>query len=312
MKGIGRWTLLIAALVLVMGLGGCGKQEEPLEDGEASYQVYYLNSSMTRLVEQEYRTRETDPEGLAEELIACLRSAPPDLDVQVVLPEKVMFQGAHKEDVVLYLNFDANYASMEASREILCRAALTKTLTQIGGVEYISIYSGGQPLLNRSGMPVGVLSAADFVDGISDINAYERAELTLYFTDGEGQLLYPESRSVVHSVNTSVERVIVEELLAGPEGGRLAPTLESGVKLLNVSVNENVCYLNFDGRFLKNSLEVADYIPIYSLVNSLTTLPSVNRVQITVDGSQDVPFRDKIPLSTVFERNLDYIGGQDH
>jgi germination protein M len=51
------------------------------------------------------------------------------------------------------------------------------------------------------------------------------------------------------------------------------------------------------------------YIPIYSIVNSLAELPTVSRVQIRINGSQDDVFRDQIPLSTVFERNFDYIEG---
>ena len=67
--------------------------------------------------------------------------------------------------------------------------------------------------------------------------------------------------------------------------------------------------MNFDAAFLNNSLEVKDYIPIYSIVNSLSELSNVNRVQITVNGSQEVTFRENISLNTLFERDLDYIGG---
>lgn len=91
------------------------------------------------------------------------------------------------------------------------------------------------------------------------------------------------------------------------EGG--LPTLPSDVKLLNVSVSENVCYVNFDSNFLNNSLEVKELIPIYSIVNSLCAISSVNKVQLTVNGSSDVMFRDVISLNTQFERNLD-LGGE--
>ena len=214
--------------------------------------------------------------------------------------------------MVLYLFFDNNYTSMSPGREILCRAALTKTLTQVDGIDYISIYSGDQPLLDSTGMPVGMLSDSDFADSISDVNTYEKTELTLYFTDEFGEKLYPEQRSVMHNINTSVEKMILEELLGGPSTPWLRPTLESGTKILNVSVNENVCYINVDSSFLNNSLEVKDYIPIYSIVNSLATQPSVNRVQISVNGSQDVMFRDTISLNTMFERHLDYVGGTEN
>ena len=81
------------------------------------------------------------------------------------------------------------------------------------------------------------------------------------------------------------------------------------VKLLSVSVNETVCSINLDAAFLNNTLEVKEYIPIYSIVNSLSELSTVSRVQIRINGSEDAVFRDLIPLSTVFVRNYDYIVG---
>ncbi|MCD8122133.1 MAG: GerMN domain-containing protein [Clostridiales bacterium] len=295
--------LLFAVLAVV---SGCARKEGPRE-GEQRYSIYYLNSAATRLVAYDYDTATEDVDSLLQELMENLMRVPAELDAQVAMTDKVEYQGYRKEDMVLYLFFDNNYSAMSSYREILCRAALTLTLTQAPGVDYINIYSGGQPLLDSSQMPVGMISASNFVDSITDVNAYERAELTLYFTDEEGEFLYPETRSVMHNVNTSVERVIVDELIGGPESSSLRPTLNPSTRVLNVSVNENVCYLNLDATFLNNTLEVKDYIPIYSIVNSLLEQLSVNRVQISVNGSQDVMFRDTVSLNTLFERNLDYI-----
>lgn len=312
MKHFGKCSLLLVFLLLAMGLAGCQKRENATKTGENGYQIYYLNTSLTKLVSRTYETETPsgDTESLIQELMEQILKVPDDLDAQAVLTEKVVYQGYRQEDMVLSLFFDTNYTSMKPYREILCRAALTKTLTQIAGIDYINIYSANQPLLDTNGMPVGLLSASDFVDGITDVNAYEQAELTLYFTDETGEKLYPEKRSVMHNINTSVEKVIIDELISGPETDGLKPTLDSAVKVLNVSVNENVCYINFDTSFLNNALEVKDYIPIYSIVNSLSELSSVNRVQITVNGDQNGMFRDSISLNTMFERNLDYVGSR--
>lgn len=290
-------------------LAGCGKSQAPAESEPGVYQIYYLNPSMTRLVAQEYRTESVDSAALIEELMQQFLHVPAEVDCQAALSDKVTYQGYKKEDIVLYLYFDNNYTSMQPTREILCRAALARTMTQIPGIDYINIYSGDQPLLNKDDAPVGMLSATDFVDSFSDVNAFERTELTLYFTDTTGEKLYEEKREVMHNINTSVEQVIVEELIAGPEQTGLSPTLDPGTRILNISVNENVCYLNLDNAFLSNPLEVKDYIPVYSIVNSLSTIPSVSRVQISVNGKREMSFRDTIPLDALFERNLDYIGG---
>ena len=194
---------------------------------------------------------------------------------------------------------------MNATREILCRAALAKTMTQIDGIDYISIYVADQPLLDSYGNPVGVMTDSDFIEGISDINSYEKSQLRLFFADETGGRLVEESREVVHSINTSLERLIVEELIKGPGTQGHYPTLPGDTKLLNVSLNENICYINFDSTFLNNTLEVKEYIPIYSIVNSLSEISTVSKVQITVNGSQEVMFRDAISLNTQFERNLE-------
>ncbi len=303
-------TLLLISLAACL-LTGCGEQETELQPGESAYNVYYLNPSMTRMVPQEYRTKTTDTELLVQELMERFMQVPANLDCQEALSDKVVYQGYRQQDMMLYLYFDNNYTSMKADREILCRAALVKTLTQIPGIDYINIYSADQPLLDANGSPVGMLSASDFIDSFSDVNAFEHTEIILYFTDASGEKLFPEKREVVHNINTSVAKVILEELISGPESG-LSPTLDPATKLLSVSVNENVCYVNFDDSFLKNSLEVKEYIPIYSIVNSLSDLLSVSRVQITVNGSQDIMFRDVLSLDTLFERNLDYIGGNEN
>ncbi len=308
-----KMWLRLLFLTAIMALAGCSKRgEEPQTPEEGTYKVYYLNSSMTRLAPEEYQTDTREQETLIQELMDQFLNVPNDVDSQVALSDKVGYLGYRQEDRVLFLYFDAGYSNrinMNTTREILCRAALTKTMTQIEGIDYVSIYVADQPLLDSYGNPVGVMADTDFIEGISDINSYEKSQLQLFFADETGERLVEESREVVHSINTSLERLIVEELIKGPQAEGHYPTLPGDTKMLNVSLNENICYINFDSAFLNNTLEVKEYIPIYSIVNSLSEISTVSKVQITVNGSQDVMFRDSISLNTQFERNLE-IGGE--
>ena len=163
--------------------------------------------------------------------------------------------------------------------------------------------------MDSYGNPVGMLAAGDFIDALSDVNTYEKSELTLYFADAEGQGLVEEKREVIHNSNTSMERLVVEQLLEGPQTEGCQATIPPDTKLLNISVTDNVCYVNFDGAFLNNSLGGREELPIYSIVNSLTQLTTVNRVQFSVNGSPTVMFRDVLSLDTLFEQNMDLVTG---
>lgn len=301
-----RLPLFLMGLFLLAGTG-CHRKEGPALPQAGVYKIYYLNSSRTKLVSADYSTKTEDQEKLIGELAGQLLKAPADPDYQDVLGDQVTILDMKKEDNVLYLNFSKEYTALKPTREILCRAAFAKTFTQVTGVDYISISCAGQPLLDRNGSPVGAFSGADFVEGISDVNAYERVELKLYFANQTKDGLVGETREVVHNNNTSIEKLVVEQLIAGPQGAGENPVLPKDTKLLNVSLSDNICYVNFDSSFGSGEQEAAEYIPIYAIVNSLTELQTVNKVQITVNGSSNVMYRDAITLADPFVRDEKYI-----
>jgi len=308
MKRFFKFMALVLPILLVMICTGCDRGEK-ISGDNSGYTVYYLNAAGNQLVGSEYETGTTDKEALVQEFLSQLNTVPAELDCQTAMPSQVEKMTYRIENQVLHLYADANYMLMNSVREILCRAALTKTLTQIEGIEYLTIYCADQPITDGAGNPVGMLSASDFVDSIRDVNSFERTEMTLYFANETGDCLVAEKREVMRSSNTSVEKLIVEQLIEGPQTSGSYAVIPKEVKLLNVSVNDSVCSINFDASFLNNALEVREYIPIYSIVNSLTELSTVSRVQIRINGSEDAVFRDLIPLNTIFERNYEYIEG---
>ena len=46
---------------------------------------------------------------------------------------------------------------------------------------------------------------------------------------------------------------------------------------------------------------------LYSIVNSLSELPTISKVQISVNGDTNSVYRDKFRLDELYERNLDYM-----
>ena len=234
MKKFKMFRAFFLLLAVLSVLSGCAGKKTVEQSGNA-YTIYYLNTAGIQLVGSEYRTETTDPDALVRELLDRMGNVPADLDCQRALPERIEKITYRIEGNVLHLYADANYALMNSVQEILCRAALTKTLTQIPDIEYLSIYCAEQPITDAAGNPVGLLSASDFVDSIRDVNSFERTELTLYFANEAGDQLVEEKREVMRNSNTSLERLIVEQLIEGPQELGHYATLPSDVKLLNVS-----------------------------------------------------------------------------
>ena len=235
-----RLLYLTAVFLMCAGICGCGQKEKNQTPEDGTYRIYYLNSTRTKLASVEYKTETTDQETLIGELAGQILAAPDNPDYQAALGEKVILLDIRKEENVLYLNFNKDYTAMKPTREILCRAALAKTFTQVAGIDYISINCDGQPLLDQQGNPVGAFSASDFVESISDVNSFERVELKLYFANEKKDLLVPETREVIHNVNTSLERLVVEQLIAGSQTGA-SPVLPKDTRILNVSLTDNIC-----------------------------------------------------------------------
>ena len=74
-----------------------------------------------------------------------------------------------------------------------------------------------------------------------------------------------------------------------------------------MTVKDSICYVNFDEEFVKLENDVTEKVQIYSLVNSLAELPTISKVQISINGISDRTFVENINFNTIFERNLDII-----
>lgn len=303
----GRAAALLALILAALFLAACGeeKAEEPLPEG--TYQVYYLDKNASSLVPIAYHAESSATEDLIAELMGQILNPPTDSNVLPPAGDKTQYESFSLDGTILYLYFDDQYAELSMERMTLCNAALTETLTQVDGVEHVGIYTGGRSLTSKDGIPLGPFAANDFVNSISDINSYESANLTLYFLSSDGTSLVPEQRNVRYRLDTPVEQLVVEQLIEGPQRSGSGATIPPDTKLLSISVNDNVCYLNFNSEFTAAMPGVDPNLTIYSIVDSLSELGSVQRVQIAVEGSRDVMFHETISLDTLFERNLDYV-----
>lgn len=303
---IARCLLLMAALLLA--LAGCGSNEE--QQGTA-VDISYLNKGETKIeTEQHYLEGETTKEMIVE-VLTLLCSVPESKELRATLSGGINIINYSLDGEQVTVSLGEKYKELSQTTEILTRAAIVRSLTQIPDVNYVVITIGGEPLTDLSGNAVGIMTADMFVDNEGDqMNSYERVTIRLYFANEAGDALVPINRELVHNIdvsNVSMEKLVVEQLIAGPANDESYPTINPDTKLLGVTVKDGICYLNFDSAFLTTVNNVTSDVTIYSIANSLAELSNINKVQISIDGSKDVKFRDKYDLTTMFERNLQLV-----
>ena len=300
----GKMILLVLAMVCVL-FAGC-KKEDANED-KHRYSIYYLNREETKITEFAYYTTTQEPIKVLGELLALLAQTPANMNYNETIRDFMITAYSINEDVV-QITVDEHYKKMSATTEVLTRAAIVRTLTQINGINYVNMKVGQDDLTDSLGGVIGSMTAAQFVDNAgNEINTYENVDLTLYFASQNGKYLMKTVRPVEYNSNISLERLLVENLISGPTGDELYPTINANTKIQSVTVKDNICYVNLSEEFLTHQTNVTPEVTIYSIVNTLVELNTVNKVQISIAGNNALMFRDTIELTTLFERNLDIL-----
>lgn len=301
-----RICCLILACCMLPFLTSCGAQEEP--EGENRIKLYYVSNSGIRLEMHEYAMRETQQDGQIREVIEQFSTVPEKLEYKPPFTMGFTVLDYTLEEGRLTLDLGENYRSLSSIEEVLVRAALVRSFTQMEGVDYVAITVSGEPLHDSLGNVVGLMTADQFVDKVDDeISTYEKARLKLYFANETGDALLAVNRTLAYNANISLERLVIEQILAGPgtEIPEAHPTVNPDTKLVGVTVRDGICYVNLDQTFLTQVYNVTPGVTIYSIVNSLTELGNIQKVQILINGESNLTYRETYTFTTIFERNLD-------
>lgn len=270
--------------------------------------VYYVNNAETKLEKHAYSLLSAEMEGQLEELFTVLSSVSVKKENKPPLTYHFHIISYELNDGKLMLHMSEEYKELSVIQEVLVRAAIVRTLTQLPEVSFVAFRINNEPLYDAMGKMVGWMNADQFIESVgNELNTYQEVQLKLYFANEEGDGLIETTRTKEYNTNISMEKLIVEELIKGPNGEGIYPTINPDTKVANVTVKDNICYVNLDESFLVQIYPVTPEATIYSVVNSLTGLSNVDKVQILLNGETDLVYREKLALSTYFENNSDII-----
>ena len=293
-------AVLSVCVFITVSLTGCGASSS-----KNQFTIYYVNQERTALAE--YKTK-LDESADAQALVNEMDKARKKSTFIPARPAYVKVDHVQTDGQNVYIYYTDTYKSMDNATEVLYRAAVVKTLTQLPEVDHVMFYVDGAPATYADGTVIGMMSADDFVEASGSNSAdIQSADIKLYFANAKGDKLIPMDMNVTYNKNVSIERVVVEQLINGPGISGYYRTLPANVKLLGISVTDGTCYVNLDSTFIDGMVNAAEMVPVYSIVNSLCDIPQIDRVQILINGESNRMYRESISLETKFTNNEDIV-----
>jgi len=141
--------------------------------------------------------------------------------------------------------------------------------------------------------------------GIKEVRD-EQVDVQLYFGDSENAMLRKEKRTVsLRKVLADSPRSIILELMKGPTEKNLFPVIPTGTKLLSIIKEGDIITVNFSKEFRDNHNggSAGETMTIYAIVNSLTELMDVEKVQFQIEGKTEEEFKGHFEFDKPFVRD---------
>lgn len=282
--------MLLLTLLLAL-LCGCAGSVRPVGDEKVS--LYYR-----RMDEQTDESFESETGALAEEASVFGADAEPEKVLErylagpeteglaTIFPAGAKCLGVKKQGATLILDMNEFYAALSGFDRTLAAAGLTLTLTQLSGVEAVSIKTPSGALLGQNGT---AYRAEDFL--LQDMSwLYPERTVQLYFEGPDGRL-QAEKRAISYQSPGELPENTLTALLEGPAEEDLHACVPAGTQVLDVELEAKVCTVVFSEEFAacdtgRESAELA----VHSVAATLCGLSEVEGVRLRLASGEDLTY----------------------
>ena len=300
-----RTGVCFLVFILSLFLSACGKSGAD----KSGIRIFYRTKSDYGIQEQAYTPIADDRNGIIEELIAKLCIQPKEMNLRAPVYDFRLLTSETRGSIVT-MNFSEDYYNMSAVEEVLTRTAVVNTLCSFSEIDGVYFLVDGEAMHDADGVEPGIMEPDQFIyNSYTEMRNYERVRIHLYFANETGNRLVDAYRTVVYNSNMPLERIVLEQVISGPNGSFAYPAVSKDTKVINITTRDGICYVNLSSEFTNEHLDVTPQVALYSIVNSLCELPSIDAVQISVDGQQDTVFMESISLTGSFRVNEDIVEG---
>ena len=280
----------VMALLLTL-LCGCAGSVQPA--GDETVFLYYRRldaqsdesfASQSGALAQEATAFDADAEPM--QVLSRYLAGPESDEIVTIFPEGTKCLGVKKQGTTLILDMNEFYAALSGFDRTLAAAGLTLTLTQLSGVEAVSIKTPSGALLGQGNT---AYRAEDFL--LQDMSwLFPERTVQLYFEGPDGRL-QAEKRAIGYQTPEELPENTLAALLEGPEDKALSACVPAGTQILDCSLDADVCTVVFSEEFTacdtdRESAELA----VHSVAATLCGLSEVESVQLMLVSGEDLTY----------------------
>lgn len=292
----------ILILSMILFATACSA-EKPLDPGDFYYRRIDTGFQSTDGVVAP-ETREL--QGIRGDLDALLQSyfsGPTSAFLESPFPRDAVLLDWSMTDSTLNLNFNDSFAQLSGVDLTIACACICRTVFGLTDAQTILIHANGTPLDGNPYIEIGIDTLTYEDDSLDRL----LTDLTLYYPDAERRYLIGHSVSINLAAQTDAISYLVEQLKDAPDGMGLVSPLPAGTKLLNATVTDGLCVLDFSPEFESNGFfqSHAQRTTLLSLVNTLTQLDTIDRVEFYLEGNLMARYRQlNISTALVFDESV--------
>lgn len=282
-----RRPLLVLICCLALLLSACVPHSAADERGssEDGYGVYFSALGSSRAVAAvacEYRQIPPGSNPVTA-LMDFLLSGPQDADLLSPFPQSgVRLLSWRLQDGQLHLNLSEQYGELSGVDLTVADYCITLTLCQLEEVDSVYITVAGEELPFRHSQQ---LRAEDVIlSGAEEEPVY--VGVNLWFPRESGSTLGVEYRQVTKTEDTPLLEAVLQAWLAGPEFSGLRSDVPEGTALLAVTLEDGICTVSLSPQFRSGAPadQARARLLLYSLVNTMGGLDTVEAVQLQIEG----------------------------
>lgn len=279
---------LILCIALIIPLFGCG-QNQPQIPGLFYYRraetVYGIESGVIASEQREIAGMESKLDTLLELYFA----GPESSNLESPFPRDAQVISWQLENETLRLTMNDSFGALSGVDLSIACVCIAKTFLGLTSATQVQ-FQTKDSLLNGEKFLILSEETISLYDNSLD---QSREEFTVYYTDRQRRYLLAQEVSVNLATEHDVVAFLIESLLNPPEGSSLVSALPSNTKLLDYSIDNGICTINFSREFEHSGWTrcEAQRLSLLCVVNTLTQLEEIQQVEFCTEGNLLVQYQ---------------------